>query len=115
MSHSMRVISPESIGTVFLSTFTPTVVRYLSENMLLTNRETRLVLPTPNPPSIQTFFWSIVLIIVHRQPAPRGTIRVYFAACWPGSPLDRPRDSRYRSHSSPRARSAVPAASRAHG
>ena len=29
---------------------------YLSEKMLLTKRETRLVLPTPVAPSMQTFF-----------------------------------------------------------
>ena len=44
------------IVTVFLSTFTPTLVWYLSEYMLLTKRETRLVLPTPVAPSMHTFF-----------------------------------------------------------
>ena len=40
----------------FLSILTPTVVRYLSENTLLTKRATRLVLPTENEPSMQIFF-----------------------------------------------------------
>ena len=51
---SMTSVSPSL--TVFLSIFTPTVVRYLSEKMLWTNFETRLVLPTPEAPIMQTFF-----------------------------------------------------------
>ena len=39
------------------SILTPIVVRYLSEKMLLTNRDTRLVFPTAKPPSMQIFFW----------------------------------------------------------
>ena len=45
-----------STVSVFLSILTPTVVRYLSENTLLTKRATRLVLPTENEPSMQIFF-----------------------------------------------------------
>src|SRR5215204_3882411 len=59
MSQSTSVTGSSSTVTVFLSTFTPTLVMYLSEKMLLTKRETRLVLPTPVAPSMQTFFWII--------------------------------------------------------
>jgi hypothetical protein len=41
---------------VFFSIFTPTVVKYWSEKRLWTYRETRLVFPTPKPPSMQIFF-----------------------------------------------------------
>src|SRR5262245_50161207 len=44
--------------TAFLSTLTPTVVRYLSSKRLLTNRRTRLVLPTPPAPRSAIFFCS---------------------------------------------------------
>src|SRR4051812_18100008 len=59
MSHntSSTCRSPRSTG--FLSIFTPTVVWYLSEKMLWTKRDTRLVLPTANPPMRHTFCWII--------------------------------------------------------
>src|SRR5277367_2187267 len=41
------------------SVFTPTVVWYLASKRLFTDRMTRLVLPTPNEPSMHTFFFSI--------------------------------------------------------
>jgi hypothetical protein len=56
MSHSIRVTSFSFSVSVFLSIFTPTVVWYFSENMLLTNCETRLVFPTAKDPSMQIFF-----------------------------------------------------------
>ena len=56
MSHSTSVTSLPSTATIFLSTFTPIVVMYLSENRLVTNLDTRLVLPTPVAPSMHTFF-----------------------------------------------------------
>src|SRR3954447_527051 len=59
MSQSSSVTDSSARVTTFLSTFTPTVVRYLSAKMLLTKRETRLVLPTPVAPSMQIFFWII--------------------------------------------------------
>src|SRR3954471_6731386 len=59
MSQSSSVTASSPNVTTFLSTFTPTVVRYLSAKMLLTKRETRLVLPTPVAPSMQIFFWII--------------------------------------------------------
>src|SRR6478735_6658078 len=59
MSHntSSTCRSPRSTG--FLSIFTPTVVWYLSVKMLWTKRDTRLVLPTANPPIRHTFCWII--------------------------------------------------------
>src|SRR2546427_6660475 len=60
MSHSIRVTSSPLSSSTFLSILTPTVVWYLSENMLCTKRATRLVFPTPNDPSRQIFFFSIL-------------------------------------------------------
>ena len=50
------VFTLPSTVTVFLSIFTPTVVRYLSEKILRTNFATRLVFPTPEIPTMQTCF-----------------------------------------------------------
>src|ERR1700709_2755865 len=72
MSQSISVTSSPSIVRTFLSIFTPTVVWYLSANMLWTKRATRLVLPTPYEPSRQIFFFCIPKSKVARSPDLRG-------------------------------------------
>jgi len=54
------------MATILRSTFTPTVVWYFSENFEWTNYCTRLVLPVPKTPTMQTFFWVTVVLHVDR-------------------------------------------------
>src|SRR6186713_1480657 len=98
MSHNSIVTCVSPTATTFLSTFTPTVVRYLSEKMLLTNRETRLVLPTPDAPSMQIFFSIIAAAPWRRRPRrrARGSTHDDYAACrFLPSPKKPARDCRH--------------------
>src|SRR6266702_3271972 len=56
MSQIISQTSSPFTSRGFLSTLTPTVVWYLSENSLRTKRATRLVLPTLKEPRRQIFF-----------------------------------------------------------